>query len=331
VHAGQPARLRDLGYDEIWLQNWLAGDPTRLGLGEVTILAQELTQTRGGSLDILAASADGDTYYSVEVQLGEVDAPHGFRVFDYWAANRARSPGKRHVAVLMAESAAGRYRQALEALAEFVPLLVIELRIWRGVDEAIIVPETVIADESLDVAGTAGPVGGRAREREDWDSEATDEAMRFVEEFVDWTQENLGEVRVDYSPRSYIGVRRGRRVWAPLWLRLDGALVYLPDPDGSREEQPSVAFEHFEERLREAGLEPAWIRTYNAGANPIGVRLRRDDLGKQQVQELLRASFEILEPGANPFSERQGATGPGRPEPGPTATVDEPGDGHLVP
>jgi hypothetical protein len=308
VHAGQPARLRDLGYDEIWLQNWLAGDPTRLGLGEVTVLAQELTQPRGGSLDILAASADGDTYYSVEVQLGEVDASHGFRVFDYWAANRARSPGKRHVAVLMAESAAGRYRQALEALAEFVPLLVIELRIWRGVDEAIIIPETVIADESLDVAGTAGPVGGRARERDDWVSEATDEAMRFVDEFVEWTQENLGEVRVDYSPQSYIGVRRGRRVWAPLWLRVDGsAMVYLPDPDGSREEQPSIAFEHFEDRLREAGLEPAWIRTYNAGANPVALRLRRADLGKQQVQELLRASFEILEVGASPYSERHGA------------------------
>jgi hypothetical protein len=43
------------------------------------------------------------------------------------------------------------------------------------------------------------------------------------------------------------------------------------------------------------------------------------------VQELLRASFEILEPGTNPFSERQGATGPGRAEPGPTAAVGEPG------
>jgi hypothetical protein len=74
LHAGQPARLRDLGYDEIWLQNWLAADPTRLGLGEVSILAQELTSPRGGSLDILATSADGDTYYSIEVQLGEVDA-----------------------------------------------------------------------------------------------------------------------------------------------------------------------------------------------------------------------------------------------------------------
>jgi hypothetical protein len=88
MHAGKPAQLRDLGYDEIWLQNWLTADPARLGLGEVQIVARELSAPRGGSLDILAR--DGDTYYSVEVQLGEVDASHSFRVFDYWARNRMR-------------------------------------------------------------------------------------------------------------------------------------------------------------------------------------------------------------------------------------------------
>jgi hypothetical protein len=305
VHSGQPTSLRQLGYDEIWLQNWLADDPTRLGLGEVTIRGQELTSPRGGTLDILAASADGDTYYSIEVQLGEVDASHGFRVFEYWAANRVRFPGKTHVAVLMAESAAGRFRPALEALAEYLPLLVIEVRVWRGAGEAIVVPEAVIVNETVDVAGPAGRVPGQERTREDWVQAASEEALSFVEDFVSWAQEHLGEVRVDYSPQSYIGIRRGRRVWAPLWLRTDGAMVYLPDPDGSREEEPSVAFEYFERRLREAGLEPTWQRTYNAGANPVSVRLRRVDLTKEPVQELLRASFDILAAGAQPFSERQ--------------------------
>jgi hypothetical protein len=318
VHAGQPRRLRELGYDEIWLQNWLATDPGRLGLGEVTVLAQELTSPRGGSLDILAASADDDTYYSVEVQLGEVDASHGFRVFDYWALNRARYPGKRHVAVLMAESAGGRYRQALEALAEYLPLIVIELRIWLGAGEAIIVPETAIANESLDVAGTAGPAGGTARAEADWREEATEEAWRFVEQFVAWTETNLGEVRVDYAPQSYIGVRRGRRVWAPLWLRTDGATIYLPDPDGSRSETPSLAFDYFSDCLREVGLDAGWQRTYNAGSNPISLRLRRPDLAKEPVRELLRASFEILDADATPFTQRH-----------PVTTVGPEGDERL--
>jgi hypothetical protein len=39
VHAGQTTSLRDLGYDERWLQDWLVAEPTRLGPGQVTVLA----------------------------------------------------------------------------------------------------------------------------------------------------------------------------------------------------------------------------------------------------------------------------------------------------
>ena len=204
----------------------------------------------------------------------------------------------------MAESASGRFRAALEALAEYLPLIVIELRVWRGANEAVVVPETAIVNESLDIAGTAGPVGGQARTEADWREQCTEEAWAFKEAFVDWTTANLGEVRVDYSPKSYIGVRRGRRVWAPLWPRSDGAFVYLPDPDGSREEEPSVAFEHLGDDLITDGLTPAWQRNYNAGANPIAVRLKRGDLEKNSVQNLLRASWAILDPDATPWSER---------------------------
>jgi hypothetical protein len=65
-----------------------------------------------------------------------------------------------------------------------------------------------------------------------------------------------------------------------------------------------VAMESFRERLHDEGLEAAWQRTYNAGSNPISMRLRRSDLDKPVVQELLRASFEILDPGTAPWSER---------------------------
>ena len=300
LHAGQPARLRDLGYDEIWLQNWLSDQPVRIGLGAVAILAQELTNPRGGSLDILAA--DGDIYYSIEVQLGEVDASHSFRVFDYWARNRARYPNKTHVAVLIAESASGRFRQALEALAEYLPLLVIELRCWRGGDEAVVVAEVVVANESLDVGGRS--VAGGDRTEADWRDECSADAWLFYEEFASWARENLGDVRVDFSPKSYVGIRRGRRVWAPLWFRRDGANVYLPDPDGSRADEPSVAFEDFRELLRGSGVEPSWQTTYNAGSNPISVRLKRPDLANPVVQELLRASFESLDPTSVAWSER---------------------------
>ena len=302
--AGLPETVRGLGYDERWLQDWLAADPSRLGLGDVTIIDQEQAQTSGGLLDLLAVDHGSDIYYSIEVQLGEIDGSHSFRVFDYWARNRSRVPGKTHVAVLMAESAGGRFRGALEALAESVPLIVIELRCWQGQGEALLIPEVVVANESLDLSDTPAAASAEERTESDWRHEVSDEAWTFKDEFVSWVTEHLGEVRVDYKPKSYIGVRVGRRTWAPLWLRQDGAAIYLPDPDGSRSEDPSVAFEQFEVRLRDEGLSASWQPSYNAKANPVAIRLRRQDLDRSVVQELLRASYESLTDGAQPWSER---------------------------
>ena len=302
--AARPVAMRSLGYDEHWLQDWLAADPSRLGLGDVTLVEQEQRQG-GGALDLLALDPGSDTYYSVEVQLGEIDASHSFRVFDYWARNRQRLQGKTHVAVLCAENTRGRFRAALEALAETVPLVVIEFACWQGRSEAVLVPEIVIANASLDLADTPAGTTGEERTEADWRGELTPAAWQFNEAFVEWVRTELGEVVVSYSAQSYVGVRVGRRTWAPLWPRQDGATIYLPDPDGERSERPSLAFERFEESLRAEGLSPTWQPSYNAKANPICLRLRIEDLQRPVVQELLRASFEILRPGAVPWHERQ--------------------------
>jgi hypothetical protein len=303
IHPGRPAHLRELGYDEVWLQNWLASDPSRLGLGDVTVVAQEQSSPGAGSLDILAT--DGVRYFSVEVQLGEVDASHSFRVFDYWARSRVRFPDRDHVAVLVVESAGGRFRLALDALATYVPLVVIELRSWLAETEAVIVADTVIKNESVDIAGRAGAVVGEERTETDWREQASPDAWGLYEDLLSWARENLGDLRTNFTPKSYIGIMRGRRVWAPLWPRKDGAYVYLPDPDRSRGTVPSTAYEHFEGLLRGDDITISWQPTYNAGSNPIGVRLTRPDLEKATVQALLRASFQALTGDGRPWSEQQ--------------------------
>jgi hypothetical protein len=187
-------RNRGLGYDERRLQDWLAADPSRLGLGEVSVVDQEQGQAAGGLLDLLALDRGSDTYYSIEVQLGEIDASHGFRVFDYWARNRARVPGKTHVAVLMAESAGGRFRPALEALAETVPLIVIELRCWQGDGEALLIPEIVVANESLDLADTPAAASAEERTEADWRSAVSETMWAFKDAFVAWAATTLASL-----------------------------------------------------------------------------------------------------------------------------------------
>lgn len=130
IHPSVSTTLRLLGYDEYWLQSWIVEDPTRLGLGSIIIKAKELRHYsgKGGRLDILGYDSSIDTYYEIEVMLGECDADHGFRTLDYWARERIRSPNARHVAVIVAEDLSGRYRTAIEALAQQLPLIAVEIR-----------------------------------------------------------------------------------------------------------------------------------------------------------------------------------------------------------
>jgi hypothetical protein len=72
--------LGEEGRDEVWLHEQIAVDPTALGLGDIEIVAQEAPYGDAGNLDILAAAED--IYYSIEIQLGEVDTSHGFRTLD---------------------------------------------------------------------------------------------------------------------------------------------------------------------------------------------------------------------------------------------------------
>lgn len=301
MHAGQLVTLRELGLKEHWLQDWLVNDLTRLGLGALTLVEQEQTQLGGGNLDILASA--GDTYYSIEVQLGEVDASHGFRVFDYWARNRRRFPHKTHVAVLVAESTVGRYRIALEELALLTPLLVVELRSWRGTQEVVLVPELVIRNDSVDVSGTPlAATTGESRTQDEWEQLTSAQTWQFHLDFAAWARANCGPLALDYSPKSYIGVRVGRRVWAPLWPRKDGVQTYLPDPDLSRNDE-SPAYVYFRDLLAADGVALGWQTTYNAGSNPMSLRLRSADLHLPSVQQLLHASYAAVAPGAIAWSQ----------------------------
>lgn len=89
--AGSLTRLPSLGYDERWLRDRLAHAPRTLGLGKSKVIDQEQRQSGGGGLDLLAVDGETDTYYSIEVQLGKIDALHSFRVFDYYRFSPKRT------------------------------------------------------------------------------------------------------------------------------------------------------------------------------------------------------------------------------------------------
>ncbi|MGD8486185.1 MAG: hypothetical protein PVH07_06050, partial [Chloroflexota bacterium] len=141
--------VTELGKDEVWLQGWLREQPSRLGLGEL-----EVTDGVADDEDRSLVATDEGRCFSVDVQLGEMEASRGFQVLDNWARNRVRHPDKTHVAVLVTEVVSDRYETTLQTLAEHLPLVVVELQVWKGENEAIVVPHIALSSDEVDLSNT---------------------------------------------------------------------------------------------------------------------------------------------------------------------------------
>ncbi len=302
--AGLPTTIRDAGHDELWLQDLLAERPALMGIGEVEIIGQETHSLDGGNLDIFAA--DEDTYYSIEVQLGEVDVSHSFRVFDYWARQRAVYTDKAHVAVLIVESATGRFRPALQALAEYLPLIVVELKARMVGADLVLIPRVVIANAGLDMAVVPAASAYIDRTADDWRADSDPEAWAAYEALLEYVK-GLGAVRPEYRQRTYISLRRGRRAWAAVELGVGAITLHLVDPDGHLGRgDPSQAYKMLAAEAAAAGIPLSWTAGRNAGKQPVVVRLRAENLAEGVIRELIAASWRWLDREGGAFSDEFG-------------------------
>jgi hypothetical protein len=148
IVSGAVSTVTDLGKDEPWLQGWLKEQPSRLGLGELEVADAATDDER------CFVATDDERCFSVDVQLGEMEASRGFQVLDDWARNRVVHPDKTHVAVLVTEVMSDRYQSTFETLAEHLPLVVVELQVWKGENEAIVVPHIALSSDEVDLSDT---------------------------------------------------------------------------------------------------------------------------------------------------------------------------------
>ncbi len=124
----QPISLKDHPeFNEKWLQDRIAEDPTIIGLGETVLLDRERPQERAGRLDLLLTSPEQNRRYEVELMLGATDESHIIRCIEYWDIERRRYPGYEHCAVLIAEDVTSRFLNVIGLLAGTVPLVAIQL------------------------------------------------------------------------------------------------------------------------------------------------------------------------------------------------------------
>ena len=129
ISISKTLSIRECGYDEYWLQDQIATNPSILKLGELVVVQREKLQSSGGKLDILLKDPEDDSMFEVEVMLGETDETHIIRTIEYWDLEKKRWPQRQHVAVLVAESINRRFFNVIQLLSLSIPVIAIQVNI----------------------------------------------------------------------------------------------------------------------------------------------------------------------------------------------------------
>jgi len=125
--ASKRISIRQAGYGEKWLQDFIEKDPSVLGLGDLKSIAREVKQNAGGRLDLLLADLESDIMYEVEIMLGATDESHIIRTIEYWDIERRKRPSKQHRAVIVAEEITNRFFNVVWLLSQSIPIAAIKL------------------------------------------------------------------------------------------------------------------------------------------------------------------------------------------------------------
>ena len=133
-------------FDENWVHNIIADDPSILGLGDLILRDSERIQPRAGRLDLLLQDIDAIRRYEVELQLGTVDESHIIRTIEYWDIERKRYPQYEHYAVIIAEDITSRFLNVIGLFNGFIPLIALQMSALKMGDNITLV-FTKVMDE----------------------------------------------------------------------------------------------------------------------------------------------------------------------------------------
>jgi predicted transport protein len=136
-------------FNEVWLQDRIAEDPSILGLGDLILKDRERLQPKAGRLDLLLQDQDSSRRYEVEVQLGSTDESHIIRTIEYWDVERKRYPQYDHTAVIVAEDITSRFLNVIGLFNGFIPLVAIQINAIKIGDQISLISTTVLDQMTL--------------------------------------------------------------------------------------------------------------------------------------------------------------------------------------
>lgn len=196
-------------YNEKWVQDIIAEDPSILDLGELVLIESERRQPSKGRLDLLLKDPSTQNRYVVELQLGPVDESHIIRTIEYWEDERKRFPEREHCAVLIAEDITSRFLNVIALFNGVLPLIAIQMKGLTIDDKMTLVFTKVMDERKRNLANKDEDAMIERVDRLYWENKnketlpLADEVLKLVHSFDDTLDLKFNKY--------YIGLERNRR------------------------------------------------------------------------------------------------------------------------
>ena len=266
-------------FNEFWVQDRIAEDPSILGLGKLILKDKEKIQPRAGRLDLLLQDLDSEHRYEVEVQLGATDESHIIRTIEYWDIERKRYPQYDHTAVIVAEDVTSRFLNVIALFNGVIPLIAIQMNALRCGEQISLVCTTVLNKMTLGLEEEDEE--REVVDRSYWEKQATKETVQFVDQFMERIHNFAPAIELKYN-KVYIGLKQDGRP--------NNFVTFQPQKNAIRVRLEMARSDAVEKQLEEKGLDvanyAAW-GLYNIRLSKAEVADHAEFLG-----DLMKRSFE---------------------------------------
>lgn len=191
-------------FNERWLQDIIADDPTILGIGDVILKDRERIQSKAGRLDLLLQDVDGHGRYEVEIQLGSTDESHIIRTIEYWDIERKKYPQYDHTAVIIGEDITSRFLNVISLFNGYIPIMAIQVTAIETSDGVGLIFTKILDTVKLGYLDedeeTAEPT-----DRNYWETiRATKKTVELADKILNYAKSFASTAELSYN-KHYIG------------------------------------------------------------------------------------------------------------------------------
>src|ERR1700730_10633394 len=172
-------------FNEKWVQDLIANDPSILGLGDLVLRDRERVHPRAGRLDLLLQDPETKRRFEVELQLGSTDETHIIRTIEYWDIERKRYPQYDHCAVLIAEDITSRFLNVISLFNGTIPLIAIQMQAIRVAGKLTLIFTCVMDEMSRGLVDEDEDAESFPADRAYWEGKASKASLTIADHILD--------------------------------------------------------------------------------------------------------------------------------------------------